>query len=168
MREPRHRVRCLASALVIAGALVLSACSTTGKLGQMSKFDIATASPEDIAEALKKDGRVAISGGILFDTNSATLAPSAAGLITKVSDAMKKNPNLKVAVVGHTDNTGDFNYNLQLSERRAKALVDALAKNGIAADRLAAVGVGPLSPVASNDTPEGRAQNRRVELVVIS
>ena len=81
---------------------------------------------------------------------------------------MKKNPNLKVAVVGHTDNTGDFNYNLQLSQRRAKAMVDALVKDGVAADRLAAVGVGSLSPVAPNNTPEGRAQNRRVELVLIS
>jgi len=121
-----------------------------------------------LAEPLKEDGRVAISGGILFETNTATLAPTAANLFTKLSDVMKKNPNLKVAVVGHTDNTGDFNYNLQLSQRRAKAMVDALVKDGVAADRLAAVGVGSLSPVAPNNTPEGRAQNRRVELVLIS
>jgi outer membrane protein OmpA-like peptidoglycan-associated protein len=132
------------------------------------EFDIATASPDDIAEPLKEDGRVAISGGILFETNTATLAPTAANLLTKLSDVMKKNPNLKVAVVGHTDNTGDFNYNLQLSQRRAKAMVDALVKDGVAAARLAAVGVGPLSPVAPNNAPEGRAQNRRVELVLIS
>ena len=80
---------------------------------------------------------------------------------------MKQNPDLKVAVVGHTDSTGDFNYNLKLSERRAKAMVEALVKDGVAANRLAGVGVGPLSPVAPNDTPEGRAQNRRVELVLI-
>jgi len=80
---------------------------------------------------------------------------------------MKKNPDLKVAVVGYTDNTGDFKYNLQLSQRRAKSLVDALIAGGVASDRLAAVGVGPLNPVATNDTTEGRAQNRRVELVLI-
>jgi OOP family OmpA-OmpF porin len=129
--------------------------------------DIAKASSEDIAKALEKDGRVAISGGILFETDSARLAPSAVGLVGKVSDVMKKHPDLKIAVVGHTDSTGDYKYNLQLSERRANAMVDAIAKNGVAATRLAAVGIGPLSPIASNDTAEGRAQNRRVELVLI-
>src|SRR5262245_40449374 len=121
--------------------VVLSGCSTTGKIGQMSKFDAATASSEDIAKALKKDGRVAISGGILFETDSAKLAPNAASLVSRLSDVMKKNPNLKVAVVGHTDNTGDFKYNLQLSQRRANAMVDALVKDGVAANRLTGVGV---------------------------
>ena len=108
-----------------------------------------------------------ISGGILFETDSAKLAPSAADLVRRISEVMKKNPNLKISVVGHTDSTGDYNYNLQLSERRAKAFVDALVKDGVAANRLTGVGVGPQSPVATNDTPEGRAQNRRVELVLI-
>jgi len=164
----KNAVRCAAIALGMASALWLSGgCATTGKIGEVSKFDIATASPEDIAKHLEKDGRVVISGGILFETDSAKLAPSAADLVRRISDMMKENPNLKVAVVGHTDNTGDFNYNLQLSERRAKAMVDALLKDGVAANRLTGVGVGPLSPVATNDTAEGRAQNRRVELVLI-
>lgn len=167
MASIRCAVHGAAIAVAVAGALALSGCSTTGKIGQMSKFDIATASPEDIAAALKEDGRVAISGGILFETDSATLAPSAASLVSRLAEVMKKNPDLKVAVVGHTDNTGDFNYNVQLSQRRAKAMVDALIKSGVAADRLTAVGIGPLSPVASNETAEGRAKNRRVELVLI-
>jgi OmpA-OmpF porin, OOP family len=108
-----------------------------------------------------------ISGGILFETDSARLAPSATDLVRRISEVMKKNPNLKISVVGHTDSTGDYNYNIQLSERRAKAFADALVKDGVAANRLIAVGVGPQSPVATNDTPEGRAQNRRVELVVM-
>jgi outer membrane protein OmpA-like peptidoglycan-associated protein len=162
----KNAPRC--AAIVFGIAFALSGCSTTGKIGQMSKFDITKASTEDIADALKKDGRVAISGGILFQTDSAKLAPGAGDLVTRLADVMKKNPNLKVAVVGHTDNTGDFKYNLQLSERRAKAFVDALVKAGVGPDRLAAVGVGPLSPVASNDTEEGRSENRRVELVLIS
>ena len=156
-----------AIALGMATALALSGCATRGKIGQMSKFDIAEASPDDIAKALKKDGRVAISGGILFQTDSAKLAPGATDLVKRISDVMKKNPDLKIAVIGNTDNTGDFNYNLQLSEQRAKALVAALVKNGVAANRLAAVGVGPLSPTAPNDTPDGRALNRRVDLVLI-
>ena len=160
--------RCALIILVTSTALALSGCSTTGKIGQMSKFDATTASSEDIAKALKKDGRVAISGGILFETDSAKLAPSAANLVSRLSEVLKKNPNLKVAVVGNTDNTGDFKYNLQLSQRRANAMVDALVKDGVAPNRLTGVGIGPLSPVASNDTAEGRAQNRRVELVLIS
>jgi outer membrane protein OmpA-like peptidoglycan-associated protein len=139
----------------------------SGKIGEISKFDITIASPDEIANALQRDGRVVISGGILFETDSAKLSPSAENVVTRISDTMKQNPNLKVAVVGHTDSTGDFNYNIKLSERRAKAIVQALVKDGVAADRLAAVGVGPLSPVATNDTAEGRAQNRRVELVLI-
>ena len=166
MRCAENAIRCAAVAIGIS--LLLSSCSTAGKIGQMSKFDITKASTEDIADALRKDGRVTISGGILFETNSAMLAPSAGDLVSRIADVMKKNPNLKVAVVGHTDNTGEFKYNLQLSERRAKSFVDALVKDGVGPDRLAAVGVGPLSPVASNDTNEGRAQNRRVELVLIT
>jgi outer membrane protein OmpA-like peptidoglycan-associated protein len=165
MGNARNGIRSAAVAFGIA--FVLSGCSTTGKIGQMSKFDITTASTEDIADALKKDGRVAISGGILFETDSAKLAPSAGDLVSRIADVMKRNPNLKVAVVGHTDNTGAFKYNLQLSERRAKAFADALGKAGVAPDRLTAVGIASLSPVASNDTDAGRAQNRRVELVLI-
>jgi OOP family OmpA-OmpF porin len=155
------------SVIAVGIASILLGCATTGKIGQVSKFDIATASPEDIAKALQKDGKVVISGGILFQTDSAKLSPSAENLVTRISDTMKNNPGLKVAVVGHTDNTGNFHYNIRLSERRAKSMVDALVKDGVAPDRLAAVGVGPLSPVAPNDTAEGRAQNRRVELVLI-
>lgn len=164
----RNAVRCVVMVLGMASALWLAGgCTTLGKIGVVSKFDITKASEEDIAEALKKDGRVVISGGILFETDSAKLEPSAAYLVGRLSDVMNKNPDLKVAVVGYTDNTGDFKYNLQLSQRRAKSLVDALIAGGAAENRLAAVGLGPLNPVATNDTAEGRAQNRRVELVLI-
>ena len=163
----KNALRCVAIVLSMAGMLTLLGCATTGKIGEVSKFDVATASPDDIKKALEKDGKVVISGGILFETDSAKLAPSSADLVRKISEVMKKNPDLKISVVGYTDSTGDYNYNIQLSERRAKAFADALVKEGVAANRLTAVGVGPQSPVATNDTPEGRAQNRRVELVVM-
>jgi OmpA-OmpF porin, OOP family len=167
----RNAIRWAVIALSMAGALTLLGCATSEtkstRIGEVSKFDIATASPDEIAKALEKDGKVVISGGVLFETDSAKLAPSAADLVRRISEVMKKNPNLKISVVGHTDSTGDYNYNIKLSERRAKAFVDALVKDGIAANRLTGVGVGPQSPVATNDTAEGRAQNRRVELVVI-
>jgi outer membrane protein OmpA-like peptidoglycan-associated protein len=166
-----NAVRCFAIILSMASALGLLGCATSEtkstRIGEVSKFDIATASTEEIAKSLEKDGKVVISGGILFETDSAKLAPSAGDLVRRVADVMKKNPNLKISVVGHTDSTGDYDYNIKLSERRAKAFADALIKEGVVAKRLTAVGVGPQSPVATNDTAEGRAQNRRVELVVI-
>jgi len=156
-----------AIAVGLASVLVFSGCTTPGKVGEMSEFDVTKASPDEIAKALKSDGRVAITGGFLFATDSATVAPGAGDLLKRISTMMKNNPDVTIAVVGHTDSTGNYKYNLQLSERRAKAVVDALEKDGVAATRLAPVGLGPLGPVASNDTPEGRVQNRRVELVLI-
>jgi len=138
-----------------------------GQIGEVAKFDIMEASPEDIANALQRDGRVIISGGILFETDSAKLTPNAEGVASRIATVMTQNPNMQVAVVGYTDSTGNFNYNIQLSKRRADAIVNQLVKDGIARDRLAGVGVGPLNPIATNDTAEGRAQNRRVELVLI-
>ncbi len=167
-RYDRKSLLLVAIALVVTGALASSAAEAPGKIGQASRFDITKASPDDIGEALKTDGRVVISGGILFESDSDKLAPSAADVVKRVAEMMKANADLNVAVVGHTDSRGDFKYNRQLSERRAQAMVDALVKDGVAATRLAAVGFGPLSPVAPNDTPEGRAQNRRVELVLIT
>ncbi|HEX3035613.1 MAG TPA: OmpA family protein [Thermodesulfobacteriota bacterium] len=164
-------------ALTIGSTGAFMGCATSeppppqppsGKIGELSKFDITTASPEEIANALQRDGRVVISGGILFETDSARLTPSAVDLVKRLADVMMRNPDLKVAVVGHTDSTGDFKYNIKLSEQRADAIVNQLVEDGVAANRLAGVGVGPLSPVATNDTVEGRAQNRRVELVLIS
>ena len=155
------------SILAIVFSSFIAGCTPPGKIGEMSKFDIATASREDIAKALNKDGKVTISGGILFETDSARLNDNAEDIVSRVADVMKENPDLKIAVVGNTDNTGDFNYNIRLSERRARAFMDALINDGIKSNRLAAVGVGPINPVATNDTTDGRAQNRRVELVLI-
>ena len=78
---------------------------------------------------------------------------------------LKDNPALKLLVVGHTDNVGNFPFNMDLSQRRAAAVVAALASRGAAKDRLTPVGVSFASPIATNKTEEGRAKNRRVELV---
>lgn len=138
-----------------------------GKIGTISEFDIMQASEQDIADALQRDGRVIISGGLLFAFDSAELNPQAQQIVAKLAQVMIQNPNLRVAVVGNTDNTGNFKYNIKLSERRANAIVRALEKDGVSSDRVVGVGVGSLDPIASNDTEEGRAQNRRVELVLI-
>ena len=79
---------------------------------------------------------------------------------------LEENPQLKVYVVGHTDNVGGVSYNMDLSQRRAEAVVSALTgRYGVDPGRLLSQGVGPFAPVASNRTEEGRAENRRVELV---
>jgi len=104
--------------------------------------------------------------GIYFDTDKAVVKPESERALQEVVKLLTQNPSLKVYVVGHTDSTGDILHNMTLSEARAKAVVAVLtAKQGIAASRLSAYGCGPLAPVASNDTEEGRAKNRRVELV---
>lgn len=110
-------------------------------------------------------GHVAIYG-IFFDTGKAEIKPESEPTLTEISKLLQQDAALKVHVVGHTDSVGDLPMNMDLSRRRAIAVVQALAgKYGIAAGRLRADGVGPLAPVASNDSEEGRTKNRRVELV---
>jgi len=104
--------------------------------------------------------------GIHFDFNKATVKPESEPTLKEISKLLKQNPKLNLYLVGHTDNVGEFNYNMQLSRARAKAVVKALVtKYGVAQSRLDPYGVGPLAPVSSNETEDGRALNRRVELV---
>lgn len=105
-------------------------------------------------------------GDFMFATNRATLAPGAMLSIDKLSEILKQNPNEKVVIQGHTDNTGNPSYNRQLSQQRAEAVRDALVSRGIAPDRLVARGYGESFPVANNTTEAGRQQNRRVDILV--
>jgi len=121
------------------------------------------------AEAWKGDlasaGHVAIYG-INFDTDKAVVKPESEPVLAEMAKLLKDNPSLNVFIVGHTDSTGSYEHNLKLSQDRAAAVVSALASaHGIAAARMTAVGVGPVAPVATNDSEDGRAKNRRVELV---
>ena len=121
----------------------------------------AAAMAKDISSA----GHVALYG-IYFDTDKADLKPESQPTLQEITKLLKQDASLKLYIVGHTDNVGGFDYNVGLSERRAAAVVKELtAKHGIAATRLKPAGVGMLSPVAPNDSEEGRAKNRRVELV---
>ena len=121
------------------------------------------------ADALSKDisstGHVAVYD-ILFDTGSADVKPESAAALTEIARLLTQSPGLTLYVVGHTDNVGGLAQNLDLSKRRAQAVVTALTTtHKVAPNRLRADGVGPLAPVASNDNDAGRAKNRRVELV---
>lgn len=121
------------------------------------------------ADALAKDinatGHVAVYD-ILFDTGRADIKPESAAALAEVAKMLAGSTTLTLHVVGHTDNAGSLAQNMDLSKRRAAAVVTALTTtHKIAATRLHADGVGPLAPVASNDNDAGRAKNRRVELV---
>jgi outer membrane protein OmpA-like peptidoglycan-associated protein len=110
------------------------------------------------------DGKI-ICNGIRFDVNKATLKPESMGSINKIYELMTKNPELQFSVEGHTDADGDDTKNQTLSEQRAKAVVDKLIAMGITVDRLSSKGFGEGAPLDNNNTPEGKANNRRVEFV---
>jgi outer membrane protein OmpA-like peptidoglycan-associated protein len=103
---------------------------------------------------------------ILFDVNEATLKPEAKITIAKLSGILLLMPELNLRIEGHTDSTGSADYNMKLSQQRADSVQAFLAENGIAATRMTAVGYGMDRPIADNTTKEGRAKNRRVELVI--
>jgi len=118
-----------------------------------------------LANDISTSGHASIYG-ILFDTGQATIKPASDATLAEIGKLMTANPQLKLHVVGHTDNVGAMTANLTLSRQRADAVVNTLVtKYKIAAARLQASGVGPLAPVASNRSEDGRARNRRVELV---
>ena len=133
----------------------------------VSTYEIATANRDDVGAALLRDGRVVLRG-IVFATDSADLSGGAYAAAGNIAGVLNQYPQLKLAVVGHTDNTGDYHHNIDLSGRRAQSIVDAIVNDyDVDPTRLAAVGVGPLAPIATNHTDYGRSQNRRVELVLI-
>jgi outer membrane protein OmpA-like peptidoglycan-associated protein len=118
-----------------------------------------------LAEGLESIGRVALHG-IVFDANRPKLKSESEPQLKEIARLMKAQPTLKLHVVGHTDNAGSLKASMELSRRRAEAVVSALVKkHGVAKARLNPAGVGPLVPLSSNDTEPGRAKNRRVELV---
>jgi OOP family OmpA-OmpF porin len=124
-----------------------------------------TVAAAEMENAITATGRVALYG-IYFDFNKADVKPESDPTLEQIGKLMKTTPALKLLVVGHTDAVGSFSSNMDLSQRRAVAVVQALVSRfGIAQSRLTAVGVSFASPVASNKTDEGRAKNRRVELV---
>ena len=103
---------------------------------------------------------------LLFATDSATLRPDLTRDIKTVATSLLKYPNSRIEVIGHTDNTGTAAYNMDLSQRRASSVAAILRDSGVPSGRVVAMGRGEDVPVASNLTPEGRAQNRRVEIII--
>jgi len=142
----------------------------TGKYGLfiVQKEEMAqdvTANAEVFSNDIRATGHAAVYG-VYFDTGKSTIKPESAQAIGEIAKLLKADQGLKVFVVGHTDNVGGVDSNIKLSQDRAEAVLQTLIReHGIAPDRLKAHGCGQFAPVASNDTEEGRAKNRRVELV---
>ena len=114
----------------------------------------------------KSGDTVVILEGVNFEFDSARLRPDARPILDEAVTVLNRRKDINVDVIGHTDSTGTTQYNQGLSERRAKAVYDYFVDKGIAADRLATMGYGETRPAHSNATREGRAKNRRVELLV--
>jgi OmpA-OmpF porin, OOP family len=123
-----------------------------------------TADASSLSDEINKSGHVAVYG-IHFDTGKAIILPDSENTLGEIVKLLQQNADLKLRVEGHTDNQGNAAANQALSERRAQAVIAWLSAHGVEASRLSAKGVGQTKPVADNGAEEGRAKNRRVELV---
>jgi outer membrane protein OmpA-like peptidoglycan-associated protein len=127
------------------------------------KYNIEMVQEKSIEEATKN-----IHLKITFDTSRATIKIGALGEIDRIVDFMNKNPTLIVEIQGHTDSAGDAQANLNLSQKRAESVKSAVIEKGIDTQRITAIGYGEVVPIADNSTTEGRRENRRVELKILS
>jgi outer membrane protein OmpA-like peptidoglycan-associated protein len=123
-----------------------------------------TADASSLSDELNKSGHVAVYG-IHFDTGKADILPDSEKVLGEIGKMLQQSPDVKLNVEGHTDNAGSAADNQALSEKRALAVVAWLTAHGVDASRLKAKGLGQAKPVADNGTEDGRARNRRVELV---
>jgi len=110
------------------------------------------------------DGKI-VANGIKFDSGKATLKPESMGVINEIAKLMKEHPEINFSIEGHTDSDGDAQFNINLSDQRANAVMNELIAQGIESKRMVSKGFGEDVPVADNGTPEGKANNRRVEFV---
>jgi len=124
--------------------------------------DLEGARIERIGEGIK----ITFAGGILFDVDRAELRPEAQAELTKLARILHKYDDTNIMIEGHTDATGSDQHNMDLSVRRASSVGTFLAVQAVARDRLNAIGYGEIRPIASNETTDGRQQNRRVEVAI--
>ena len=133
--------------------------------GKPREKNMVTVEASDMAQQISETGSVSLYG-IFFDTDSASVRQDSEATLQEIAKLFQQQTDLNLLVVGHTDNAGAFEYNMNLSQNRAQSVVDELsAKYGVSPERLVPVGVSYASPVSSNATAEGQALNRRVELV---
>ena len=164
-------------ALVALAMLTATACTTTAVLHETTPVRMAAApppppepepEPEPPPRVEVEAERIRVDEKIHFEIDSAEIDPQSDDLIQEIAQVLNDNPHVKkVRIEGHTDNTGAAPYNLDLSRRRARSVLEALVENGVNEDRLVSEGYGLTRPIESNDTVRGRAANRRVEFNIV-
>jgi outer membrane protein OmpA-like peptidoglycan-associated protein len=134
------------------------------KQAEEMKRDLQGAKIERVGEGIK----ITFDSGLLFDVDKYDLRPASKENLTKLATILNKYPDTNIIIEGHTDSTGSRDHNMTLSESRAKAVAAYLAMQNVQSSRFTVMGYGPDQPVASNDTPEGRQLNRRVDIGIIA
>lgn len=156
---------------VLGAAVGGTAGALIGKKMDKQKKELEATLPEETKIETVNNGealKVTFDSGILYATNSSTLSDASKSALRNFSNSLKANMDTNLKIVGFTDNTGKVDYNQVLSEKRAKSVYDYLTQQGISTDRMYYEGRGVHDPVATNDTPEGRSLNRRVEIVILA
>jgi len=155
---------------VIGAAVGGTAGALIGKKMDKQKKELETALPDATVETVNGGEALMITfdSGILFATNSSTVSDASRNAIRHFATSLKSYPDTYIKIVGHTDNTGRVDYNQTLSEKRAQSVHDYLLTQGIVATRMSYEGKGIHQPVANNNTTEGRALNRRVEILIMA
>lgn len=147
---------------VVGGAAGAIIGHSMDKQARELQQNIPGATVERVGEGIK----VTFASGLLFGFDSAELKPDARTNLRNLAQSLDQYPDTRILIAGHTDKVGDFSYNQQLSERRARSARDYLVFQGVARARITTTGLGEDEPVASNDSDEGRALNRRVEVAI--
>jgi outer membrane protein OmpA-like peptidoglycan-associated protein len=159
---------------VIGAAVGGAAGAIIGNRMDKQKKELESVLPEDTGvEIIEEEGqppalRVTFDSGILFATNSSTVSAASKSALRNLAVNLEQNPDTDLKIIGHTDNTGAVDYNQTLSEKRAKSVYDYLIEQGLSSRRMVYEGKGIREPVASNNTAEGRAENRRVEVMILA
>lgn len=163
-----HEVGNTAAGAIIGAAVGGTAGVLIGrhmdKQAEKMRQEIENAEIERVAEGIK----VTFNSGILFAIDSSELQPAARKTIESMAKVLNDYPDTNILIEGDTDNTGTSTYNQALSERRAQAVADYHIRLGVAGSRISTIGLGESNPIASNDTADGRQQNRRVEVAIFA
>ncbi len=155
---------------IVGAAVGGAAGALIGKKMDKQKKELEAVLPEEATVETVNDGealKVTFDSGILFATNSSTVSAASKSALKNLATSLNQNPNTDIKIVGHTDSTGKVDYNQTLSEKRAKSVYDYLMQDqGVSSQRMSYEGKGIHEPVADNSTAEGRALNRRVEILI--